>query len=265
MPFLEHNGLSLHYEEIGSGPPILLGHSFFCSGEMWRHQVPELAESHQVVTLDYRGHGRSSPLREDLDVYDLVGDMMALLDHLGIEQAVWAGLSVGGMTAMRAALRYPERVRALILIDTDADAERAWIKIKNRPMGSATRLVGLRPFLPAVVRGMFGSTTCRENRQLVEEWKSRFATADLESMRRFMAMLMHRDSVVSRLGEIQIPALVIVGAEDRALPPPLSRQIAAGLPDSSLVEIPRAGHLCTLEQPEAVTVAMLDFLERHLG
>ena len=99
----------------------------------------------------------------------------------------------------------------------------------------------------------------------MEEWKSRFATADLESMRRFMAMLMHRDSVVSRLGEIQIPALVIVGAEDRALPPPLSRQIAAGLPDSSLVEIPRAGHLCTLEQPEAVTAAMLDFLERHLG
>jgi len=81
----------------------------------------------------------------------------------------------------------------------------------------------------------------------------------------FMAMLMHRDSVVSRLGEIQMPALVIVGAEDRALPPPLSRRIAAGLPDSSLVEIPCSGHLCTLEQPEAVTAAMLEFLTHRVG
>ena len=265
MPFFEHNGLSLHYEEIGSGPPILLGHSFFRSGEMWRHQVPKLAKAHRVINPDYRGHGRSSRLREDFDVYDLVEDSVALLDHLEIEQAVWAGLSVGGMTAMRAAIRYPERVRALILIDTDADAERAWIQWKSRTMGAGTRFVGLRPFLPAVVNGMFGPTTCRENRQLVEEWRARFAAVDAESMRRFLAMLMRRDSVVSRLGEIQIPALVIVGAEDRALPPPLSRRIAAGLPDSSLVEIPRVGHLCTLEQPEAVTTAMLDFLERNLG
>ena len=265
MPHLERQQHRLHYEETGSGPTILLGHSFFCSGEMWRHQVPALAESHRVINLDYRGHGRSSPLREELDIYDLVEDSVALLDHLGIEQAVWAGLSVGGMTAMRAALRDPERVRALILIDTDADAERSWVKWKSRPMGAGTRVVGLRPFLPALVRAMFGPTTCRENRVLVEEWRDRFAGADLESMRRFLEMLIHRDSVVARLGEIEVPALVIVGAEDRSLPPRLSKKIDAGLPDSKLVEIPRAGHLCTLEQPEAVTAAMLDFLERGLG
>ena len=170
MPFLEDNGRSLHYEEIGSGPSILLGHSFFCSGEMWRYQLPDLAAAHRVINLDYRGHGRSSPVREDFEVYDLVEDSVALLDHLEIEQAVWAGLSVGGMTALRAALRYPERVRALILIDTDAEAERAWIKWKSRTMGAGTRFVGLRPFLSAVVNEMFGPTTCRENRQLVEEW-----------------------------------------------------------------------------------------------
>lgn len=265
MPFIEHPDQRIFYEETGSGPAILLGHSFFCSGEMWRYQVPALAESHRVVNIDYRGHGRSSPLREGLDVYDLVEDSVALLDHLGIEQAVWAGLSVGGMTAMRAALRYPERVRALILLDTDAEGERTWIKWKSRPMGAGTRLVGLRPFLPAVVRGMFGPTTCGENRELVEEWRARFGAADPGSMRRFLEMLMRRDSVVSRLGEIEVPALVIVGAEDRSLPLRLSKRIDAGLPDSKLVEIPHAGHLCTLEQPEAVTGVILDFLERRLG
>ena len=265
MPYIECQRHRIYYEETGSGSAILLGHSFFCSGEMWRHQVPALAESHRVINLDYRGHGRSSPIHEELDLYDLVEDSVALLDHLGVEQAVWAGLSVGGMTAMRAALRYPERVRTLILIDTDADAERTWIQWKSRPMGAGTRVVGLRPFLPAVVRGLFGRTTCRENRELVEEWRDRFAAADPESMRRFLEMLMRRDSVVSRLGEIEVPCLVIVGTEDRSLPARLSKKIDAGLPDSKLVEIPRAGHLCTLEQPEAVTAAMQDFLERWPG
>jgi pimeloyl-ACP methyl ester carboxylesterase len=265
MPYLEHKGQSLYYEETGKGPVILLGHSFFCSGEMWRYQVPELARSHRVVNLDYRGHGRSSSVREDFDLYDLVDDSLALLDHLGIESAIWAGLSVGGMTAIRAALTAPERVRALILLDTDADAERPWVKVKSRPMGAGTRLVGLRPFLPAVVRGMFGPTTCRENRELVEEWKARFAAVDAESMRRFLAMLLRRDSVVSQLHEIEVPALVITGAEDRALPQALSKKIDDGLPDSTLIVVPRAGHLSTLEQPGALTTAMLDFLERHLG
>jgi len=265
MPFIEHRDQRIFYEETGSGPAVLLGHSFFCSGEMWRYQVPALAESHRVINPDYRGHGRSSPLREDLDVYDLVEDSVALLDRLGVEQAVWAGLSVGGMTAMRAALEFPERVRTLILLDTDADAERSWVKWKSRPMGAGTRLVGLRPFLPAVVKGMFGPTTCRENRELVEEWRARFAAADPESMRRFLEMLMRRDSLVARLSEIEVPSLVIFGSEDRSLPARLSKKIDAGLPDSKLVEIPHAGHLCTLEQPEAVTAALLDFLERRLG
>ena len=132
-------------------------------------------------------------------------------------------------------------------------------------MGAGTRLVGLRPFLPAVVSGMFGATTCRENRELVEEWRGRFAACDPESIRRFLDMLMRRDSVVSRLNEIEVPTLVITGAEDRALPQALSKKIDDGLPDSTLVVVPRAGHLATLEQPEVVTAAMLDFLERHLG
>jgi len=265
MPYLEHKGLSLYYEETGSGSVILLGHSFFCSGEMWRHQLPALAEAHRVVNVDYRGHGRSSPVREDFDLYDLVDDSLALLDHLGIEQAIWAGLSIGGMTAMRAALTTPERVRALILLDTDAGAERSWTQFKYHPMGAGTRLVGLRPFLPAVVKGMFGPTTCREKPDLVEEWKARFAAADTESIRHYLHLLMRRDSVVSRLGEIEVPSLIVVGAEDRALPPSISKRIHAGLPDSTLVEIPHAGHLCTLEQPEVVTAAMLEFLTHRVG
>jgi 3-oxoadipate enol-lactonase len=264
MPYPQRAHQRIFYEDTGSGGAILLGHSFFCSGEMWREQVPALARSHRVINVDLRGHGRSSPVRESLDLYDLVDDALALLDHLKIERAIWAGLSVGGMTAMRAALDFPERVGALILLDTDADAERTRIKLKSRPMGAGSWLVGLRPFLPAVVNGMFGRTTCRENRPLVEEWRDRFAACDAESMRRFLAMLMRRDSVVSRLKEIEVPSLVIAGAEDRALPQALSKKIHDGLPDSTLVVVPGADHLSTLEQPAAVTAAMREFLDEQI-
>jgi pimeloyl-ACP methyl ester carboxylesterase len=170
MPYLQRGHRRIFYEDTGSGGAILLGHSFFCSGEMWREQVPALARSHRVINVDLRGHGRSSPVRESLDLYDLVDDALALLDHLKIERAIWAGLSVGGMIALPAALDFPARVGALILLDTDA--ERSWIKIKHRSMGTATRLVGLRSF--TAERGEDPDADPIDHDVLVPNWKDDF-------------------------------------------------------------------------------------------
>ena len=126
MPKLETNGVRIHYEEVGAGPPVVLGHSFLCSGEMWRPQIEPLAERHRVINIDHRGHGRSGALTNPFDLYDMVGDVTAVLDHLEVERAIWAGLSIGGMVAMRAAIAVPERVAGLILVDTDADAETSY-------------------------------------------------------------------------------------------------------------------------------------------
>jgi 3-oxoadipate enol-lactonase len=95
---------------------------------------------------------------------------------------------------------------------------------------------------------------------LVEEWKAKFAAAHTPSMLLGLDALNARDSIEHRLGEIDMPSLVIVGEEDISLPPAISSQIAAALGDSSLITIPQSGHLSALEQPEAVTEAMLDFL-----
>jgi pimeloyl-ACP methyl ester carboxylesterase len=109
---------------------------------------------------------------------------------------------------------------------------------------------------------MFGRTTFSERPELVREWMGHFASVDLASIGTTLGALMRRDSVVDAIAGVDVPTLVVVGAEDRSLPPRLSGQIAERMPNASLVEIDGAGHLSALEQPEAVTDAMLGFLER---
>ena len=123
MALVHNQGLPIFFEDVGEGPPIVLGHSFLCSGKMWREQVPVLATHYRALNLDFRGHGRSGEVTESFTLYDAVADVVAVLDELGIEKAVWCGLSIGGMVALRAALTCPERVDRLILLDTDAGSE----------------------------------------------------------------------------------------------------------------------------------------------
>ena len=94
MPTVESDGLEIYYEVHGSGPPLILLHSFLCSGEMWREQLEPLASHFRVVNVDLRGHGRSQTLDREPDLYALVEDAIAVLDALEIERATWMGLSI---------------------------------------------------------------------------------------------------------------------------------------------------------------------------
>lgn len=263
MPFAHHQDLDLYFEDVGTGTPVVLGHSFLCSGKMWREQVPALAGKCRVINPDLRGHGRSSDVNRPFSLYDAVLDVVAVLDQLGIGRAIWCGLSIGGMVALRAALICPERVSGLIILDADAGAETALRKVKYLAMGTGARALGVSPFLPSISRLMFGATTRRRNPALVREWKKEFASVRVPAVLLCLDALMHRDSLLPRLGEINVPALVLVGEEDRSLPPPLSRRIHALLRDSTLAVIPAAGHLSALEQPAAVTESILGFLGAH--
>ncbi|WP_158294566.1 alpha/beta fold hydrolase [Halomonas urmiana] len=260
MSVIDHQGVAIAYEEAGTGLPIVLVHSFLGSGEIWRAQVPVLAAQHRVINVDLRGHGGSGHLTEPFTLYDAVDDVIVVLDALGIQRAVWCGLSMGGMVALRAAIQHPQRVAGLILMDTDAGAESVWHKVKYRAMGGAVSAFGVRPLLPFVTRLMFGAATRRDNPALVSETRAMMGRNHVPSALKCLAALMRRDSVVGRLHEIDVPALVVVGEEDRMLPPSLSRRIQAELPDARLTTIPDAGHMTPIEQPERVNAAVLAFL-----
>jgi 3-oxoadipate enol-lactonase len=260
MPSIKRDGVKIHFEDLGSGPPIVMGHSILCSGEMWVNQVPKLAERYRVINIDQRGHGKSVPATGPYELRDMVEDAFAIMDHLEIERAVWAGLSMGGMVAMHAAVDAPDRVSALVLLDTHAGAETAYKKLKYRALSTGAKAFGVRPFFPAVLPLLFGRTTLVENQILVDEWKRRFDEIHVPSLARAVAALTRRPSIVDRLAKVQAPALVIVGEEDASLPVPTSQEIAEAMQNASLVVIPGAGHLSALEKPEEVTEAMLEFL-----
>jgi pimeloyl-ACP methyl ester carboxylesterase len=264
MPETVRQNISIHFEDQGSGPCVLFAHSYLCSGVMWAQQAAYLASSWRTVNVDTRGHGQSSPAGPGLTIYDLVDDHLAVLDDLGIERAVWAGLSLGGMIALRAALVAPERVSALVLADTSAATEPAWPVLRYRAMGMGTRVAGFEPFLGRIMTLMFGTTTRRRNPELVAEWRRHIAGSHVPSILNLMKPLFGRDSLLDRLGEIHVPALVLVGEEDRAQPPARSRQIASGLANAELVVVPEAGHLAAVEQPEVVSETMRDFLVEAL-
>lgn len=256
------NGLDIYFEDVGSGMPVVLGHSFLCTGDMWREQVRALAPSYRLINVDFRGHGKSGPAHSPFSLYDAVGDVIGVLDTLGIERAVWCGLSIGGMVALRAAIKEPDRVLALVILDSDAGEER-WLRVlKYRLMGLGARSFGVGLFLPQVTGLMFGATTRRNNPALVSEWRDVFANVNVPSTLNGLAALTERDSIVSRLPEIRAPALVAVGQEDQSLDTDRSKRIHEGLPDSEYVEVAGAGHLSALEQPEAVNAAIQRFLER---
>lgn len=263
MAVVQNQGLEIFFEDSGAGPPVVLGHSLLCSGKMWREQVPALGTKFRVINPDLRGHGRSGHVTRPFSLYDALSDVIAVLDQLSIERATWCGLSIGGMVALRAALTRPERVAGLILLDTDAGPETGLRKLKYRAMGAVARVAGLGPFLPSIARLMFGATTRRLTPTLVSEWKRQFASLHVSSVRHCLEALMRRDSLLGRLHLIDVPALVLVGEEDRSLPPPLSRRIHDRLRHSTFGLIPAAGHLSSLERPAPVTDAILRFLAAH--
>ncbi|NNE66673.1 MAG: alpha/beta hydrolase, partial [Pyrinomonadaceae bacterium] len=108
-------------------------------------------------------------------------------------------------------------------------------------------------------------TTLMQDPELVDEWKREFSAVHIPSILKGLDALMTRDSLMERLSQINVPALVVVGDEDKSLPPYLSRRIHDRLPDSEFVPIPEAGHLSVLEQPDIVNKAILDFLDRKIS
>ena len=200
--------MPIHYEVAGQGRPIVLLHSFLCSGEMWREQVPALAVRFRVINIDLRGHGASGEVTRRCSIYDMVEDVCRVLDDAGEASAIWAGLSIGGMISMRAALAAPDRVDALLLLDTEAAAERPFNRIKYRVMGGVARTLGFGPLRGQISRQMFGAATMRERGPLVEEWSRRFAELHVPSILWMVGALVTRDDVTPRLREIAVPSFL---------------------------------------------------------
>ncbi|HZU98675.1 MAG TPA: alpha/beta fold hydrolase [Planctomycetota bacterium] len=254
----------LYVDDHGSGPAIVLWPSLLSDGTLYRYQRDELARDHRVLTIDPPGHGRSEAAGHPFTLEDCARAQLEVLDAFGIDDAVLIGVSWGGMTAMRAALLAPRRVKALGLLDTSADPESPWAKPRFRVLLEIFKRWGpVGPLVPAIRDIMFARETIRSKPDLVDEVLSRLETFDRAGVCEAVeAVVFSRRSILDDLPRITVPALVAVGSEDKATPPFRSERIAKTLPNARLEKIPGAGHLSTLEAPFTVNRLLRELLER---
>ncbi|MEH3032632.1 MAG: alpha/beta fold hydrolase [Aeromicrobium erythreum] len=266
MPHADVNGIAFHHTDEGprDAPALVMGHGLLFSGWMFHPQVAALKDRYRCITVDWRGQG-ATPAAPDgaADMDSLTADLVALLDHLGLESVHYAGLSMGGFVGMRLAARHPERVRSLTLLDTSAGPEDPEKVSRYRLLARVYRWLGISAVRGQVEPIMFGPTLLGSERrpEVVDPWVATLRTVDRKGMRAAILGVTDREPVVDELGAITAPTLVIVGADDVATPVHKAERIVAGIRGARLEVVPEAGHSSTIEQPEAVTRLLAEFLD----
>lgn len=256
----------LFVETQGEGPEVVLWHSLLCDGGMWKEQVRALRDRFRFVNIDAPGHGRSGPVRRAFTLDDCVEAAVQILDAVGLRRPGWCGLSWGGMVGMRLALRHPERVAALALMDTSARSEIAEKKIKYRVLLGIAQVIGVTDTLaPQIERIMFSDRFRREHPDEVLAFRGALKRMDRDALTHTVhAVTLDRDDVTAELPAITAPTLVMCGTADRATPPAQSELIARLIPGARMVPVPGAGHLSALEQPALVNAELAAFFGHHL-
>ncbi len=250
MPKIDRDGVAIHYEVHGNGPPLLLTHGFSSTSAMWHGQIDAFSRDHTLVLWDMRGHGQSD-YPDDPRAYSealTVGDMAAILDTIGAGRAIIGGLSLGGYMSLAFYRSHPQRARALLIIDTGPgfkkdDAREAW---NARAYATAERFE--REGLDVLKSGSPERSTVSH----------RNATGLARAAR---GMLTQRDArVIELLPDIKVPSLIVVGADDTPFLA-ASDYMAAKIPGAQKVVIPAAGHAVNIDQPQAFVDAVVPFLK----
>ena len=256
MPHASVNGQQLFYEDTGGeGPAVVLSHGFLMDNEMFAPQVAALSDSYRVITWDERGFGLTEFDGEAFSFWDSARDCLGLLDHLGIDRAVLGGMSQGGFISLRAALLAPERVRALILLDTQAGLDDAAMSAGYKEMVDTWLAVGPVDELAGAVAGII-----IDDRVINEVWIAKWQARDKELIKLPFDCLMSRDDIGDRLDEIACPALVVHGTGDRAISMDRAHALADGLPRAGPVVEVAGAHAANLTHPVPVNEAIAGFL-----
>jgi len=259
MPFVENLGARIHWDEEGSGAPMLLIMRLGWPSQGWHRLRPALSEKYRTIAMDNRGVGRSEVPAGPYSIAQMAADAAAVLNAARVNTAHILGVSMGGMIAQEFALQYPNKVRSLILGCTAAGGPEAVRAEEEALRVLMTRGNDADEFARAINPFIYDAGT---SPQIVEEdtavRRKWYATADgyFAQLQAVMAW-----EAYSRLQQIAAPTLVIHGENDRLVPAENGKRIAARIPGAKLVLIPGASHIFTTDQPVLAQKAILDFLD----
>jgi pimeloyl-ACP methyl ester carboxylesterase len=255
------NGLDLAYTDQGQGTPVVFLHAFPFNRAMWEPQLA-LADHHRVITIDLRSHGESDAGQRIPILMDLFAeDVIALLDHLTIRQAVFVGLSMGGYLIFSLYRRAPARAQGLVLADTRADADALERKSWRVQLAQRVAKEGAKAVVEEMLPKLLAPSTYQDKPALVETIRSMMLSAPVSGIVGDLMAIKDRPDSVTLLKSITCPTLVLVGEQDALTGVAENRLIAESIPGARFEVIPSAGHMSNLEQPEAFNAAVRSFLE----
>jgi 3-oxoadipate enol-lactonase len=243
-------------EGPSDAPALVFLNSLGSTLAMWEPQMDEIAARFRVVRYDIRGHGGSPVPEGPYALADLGGDVIALLDRLGIERAHLCGVSLGGMTSMWLGIHAPERIDRLVLCCTSAKLgpPEMWSQ-----RAALVRAEGTAAVADAGVTRWITPSFAARNPDFARRLRAMIAATPAEGYASACAAIEHMD-LTDELASITAPTFVIAGAEDPSTPPDHGARIAARIPGARMAVVPDSAHLANLQQPDVVNALIL----RHL-
>ena len=257
------SGTRLAVHTAGSGIPLVLLHAFPLDHSMWAFQEP-LAEQVRLIAPDLRGFGGSAEaLPESIAAW--ADDVVAILDALHVSgPAVICGISMGGYVAQHVAARHPERVAALILVDTRLEADTAEARAGRADLAAKVGRLGLGILAdamgPRLLADSAEALAAAGRTDLEARLRTTIMAQRVEAVQAALAALGARPDMTESLRRLPAPALLVTGAEDAITPPACLQSAEAIIPRAKLLIVPAAGHMVPLEQPAVFNAAVLEFL-----
>lgn len=259
--YCQQGGRTIRYLDEGSGQALVLLHAFAEDGTLWLPQIRALSPRYRLVAPDLAGASGSVAAdgshAEAVSMDTHADDVVALMDHLGLEQAVVGGISLGGYVALSVVLRYPRRVAGLILANTRAGADTDEGRAQREALAREVERRGPQAVVDSFGERPFGPDCSEEARAFARAITLRQSSGGLTSFIRGMAQ---RPDRMPALGSIRVPTLIISGTDDVLIPSAESVAMQRLILASHFVDIARAGHLSNLDQADAFNHAVEQFL-----
>jgi pimeloyl-ACP methyl ester carboxylesterase len=253
-------GCELVIEDHGAGVPLVLLHGFPLSMAMWDPIRPGLVQVARVVTPDLRGFGASGKPEGDYSMATLADDVLRLADALDLERVVLGGHSMGGYVALRFAAAHRDRLAGLILVDSRAEADTPEGRARRGAAVARIEREGGAGFLDEFVPNLIAPTTRERSPRFLAELRAIAAEVPDHVLAACLRGMRDRPDSSGVLRSLDVPALIVVGAEDAITPPASARAMAELLPRATLAVIPGAGHTPSVERPLPTAEAIIGFL-----
>ena len=253
------DGVEIGYDDVGTGVPVAFVHGFPHNRTLWAPQIGALVDRARCIAPDLRGFGESSR-HGPFSIDQFADDVALLLRGLGIERAVVAGLSMGGYVAFALWRRHRALVRGLVLADTRAGADTDEAREKRRALVEVARTRGSGAVADGQITGMLGKTTRDKRPALIDELHSMLEAAPVEGIVGALEAMMARVDSTDTLATIDVPTLIVVGAEDVLTPPSEAEILHEAIRGSRLEVIEHAGHVSNMERPAAFNHVLSEFL-----